>query len=330
MKTINVIRTRLLSIFLTGFVLLLIAIVLQTIGGKYSTFAFAPWLWLVTLYVAPILVLFKIDERTVKRNAAIIVVLSGVFVLLSLLTILLQQYVASTQETLPYLAYTKTLLISGLILIPIELFIMYLIRKKLYLKKTANDTVGLSAVDPKVFISYNHNDSKVALRIKAALEKASIEVIIDKEDMMAGTEIKNFIEKSIRDSTVTVSLVSNKSLKSAWVAFETIDTFFLEKYQNKRFIACYLDDDFFQTDYTLKTVTEIEAQITSNQKLIPEYQKKMIDTRDLNNQNSRLLALRNNLDGIVGRLRDSLCLDVRGELFNESMQKLIQAIEDDT
>lgn len=64
--------------------------------------------------------------------------------------------------------------------------------------------------------------------------------------------------------------------------------------------------------------------------MIPEYQQKMIDTRDLNTQNTRLLALRNNLDGIIGRLRDILCLDVREESFNLSMKKMIQAIEDDS
>lgn len=203
--------------------------------------------------------------------------------------------------------------------------------KKLYIKKVVDASTDFSNMDPKVFISYNHSDSEVALKILDALEKASIEVIIDQEDMMAGADIKNFIEKSIGESTVTVSLVSNRSLKSAWVALETIDTFFLERYmKNKKFIACYLDDDFFQPDYTLKAVTDIDEQLKTNQKMIPEYQQKMIDTRDLNIQNTRLLALRNNLDGIIGRLRDSLCLDVREEPFNQSMKKLIQAIEDDS
>ena len=331
MKTIRQIRIRLLSILLTGFILLLLAIVLQTIGDKYGSLKYVPWLWLGALYLAPIIVLFQIGERTVKRNATIILVLSGVFVFLSLLTILLQQYVASSMEVVPDLAYSNTLIVSAIILIPFELLLIYLIRKKLLIKTIPDDSPEFSNIDPKVFISYNHNDSKVALKIRDALEKENIEVIIDQEDMMAGTEIKNFIERSIGESTVTVSLVSNKSLKSAWVALETIDTFFLARYQkNKRFIGCYLDDDFFQPDYTLKTIGEIEAQIKTNQNLIPEYQQKMIDTRDLNNENTRLLALRSNLDGIVGRLRDSLCLDVREETFNQSMQKLIQAIQGDS
>jgi len=154
-------------------------------------------------------------------------------------------------------------------------------------------------------------------------------VIIDQEDMRAGDDIKAFIEKSIRESTVTVSLVSNESLTSAWVAMETVDTFFQERYsRRKKFIACYLDDDFFQTGYTLKAIDEIDKQIKANQDLIPEYHKKMLDTRDLNSQNSRLLALRSNLDGIVGKLRDNLCLDVREATFEASMGQLVAAVED--
>jgi hypothetical protein len=47
----------------------------------------------------------------------------------------------------------------------------------------------------------------------------------------------------------------------------------------------------------------------------------------LNDENTRLLALRNNLDGIVGKLRESLSLDVRENLFKKSMKRLILAID---
>ncbi len=67
--------------------------------------------------------------------------------------------------------------------------------------------------------------------------------------------------------------------------------------------------------------------ISNNQEFIPEYHEKMLDTRDLNTQNTRLLVLRNNLDNIVGRLRDSLCLDVRENTFAQSMKQLTEAIE---
>ncbi len=331
MKTIRQLRKRLLSIFLTGFIVLFLVLILQTYSGKYRGLVYIPWLWFILLYIGPILVLYQIKERTKKINAPEIVILSGLFVLGTLLVIVLQPFAASGQNRPTYLAYGNILKTSALFLIPLELLLVYLYHKKLYRKQAPGVNVPFIDQDARIFISYNHNDREVAFRIKEALEKEDIDVIIDEVDMIAGTAIKEFIENSISEATVTVSLVSNKSLRSAWVAMETIDTFFLEKYRtNKKFIACYLDDDFFQSDFTLKTITEIDKQIEANQKLIRGYQKKKLDTRDLNNQNTRLLALRNNLDAIVGRLKDSKCLDVREESFGQSIQKLIDAIYDDS
>ena len=42
---------------------------------------------------------------------------------------------------------------------------------------------------PKVFISYNHKDQEVALKIKNRLETAGIAVIIDTEAMSTGENI---------------------------------------------------------------------------------------------------------------------------------------------
>ncbi|HEV7747674.1 MAG TPA: TIR domain-containing protein [Pyrinomonadaceae bacterium] len=190
----------------------------------------------------------------------------------------------------------------------------------------AVNTVSVSA--PTVFISYNHGDSEVADRLKTALEKAGIVVRIDKAVMDAGASIQEFIEASIRDTGVTLSLVSNHSLLSAWVALESIDTFYQEKFTGKKkFIACYVDDDFFRSDFRLTATKQIDGKIEEIDKLIPEYIAQKIDTNDLNSQKSRLFKLRNNLGDILLRLRDSLCIDVREEKFDESVAKIISAIK---
>lgn len=332
MKTIRSTRKRLLILLLAGFVLLFIMLVLQTISEKYAGKVWVPWLWFSLLYLPPLIILYQLRSSTKKIRSTGLVLLTVLFAGATLMVILLQgQGLISIPEgQLPYETKIRMLWISLIFLLPLELFLIYLFRKNLHLPDK-NDQEGIPVImDPRVFISYNHNNSKVAKKIQQALEKAEIEVIIDKEDMRAGDDIKAFIEKSIRESTVTVSLVSNESLTSAWVAMETVDTFFQERYtRRKKFIACYLDDDFFQPGYTLKAIDEIDKQIKANQDLIPEYHKKMLDTRDLNSQNSRLLALRSNLDGIVGKLRDSLCLDVREATFETSMGQLIAAVEDE-
>ncbi|HMB61935.1 MAG TPA: toll/interleukin-1 receptor domain-containing protein [Eudoraea sp.] len=331
MKTIRSTKKRLLILLLAGFVLLFIMLLLQTVSDKYAGKVWVPWLWFSLLYLPPLIILYQLRSSTKKIRSTGLVLLTVLFAGATLMVILLQgQGLISIPEgQLAYEIRVRMLWISLIFLLPLELFLIFLFRKNLHLPDK-NDQEGIPIImDPKVFISYNHSNSEIAKKIQQALENAEIEVIIDQEDMRAGDDIKAFIEKSIRESTVTVSLVSNESLTSAWVAMETVDTFFQERYsRRKKFIACYLDDDFFQTGYTLKAIDEIDKQIKANQDLIPEYHKKMLDTRDLNSQNSRLLALRSNLDGIVGKLRDSLCLDVREATFEASMGQLVAAVED--
>jgi len=186
---------------------------------------------------------------------------------------------------------------------------------------------GAKSVSPTVFISYNHGDSEVAGRLKQVLEDNGIVVHIDQAIMEAGASIQEFIESSIRNTDVTLSVVSNRSLLSAWVALESIDTFYHEKFAgSKKFIACYLDTDFFSMDFRLNATRQIDAKIEEIDKLIPKHIASKIDTNDLNSQKSRLYKLRNNLGDILLRLRDSLSLDLRGEKFEESVTKIVNEI----
>lgn len=191
-----------------------------------------------------------------------------------------------------------------------------------------NSAEGKTIADsPTVFISYNHADSEVADRLKAELEKNGIVVRIDRAVMEAGASIQEFIESSIRETDVTLSVVSNHSLLSAWVALESIDTFYHETSTGKKkFIACYIDDDFFRTDFRLNATKQIDQRIEEIDKLIPEYNAQKIDTNDLNSQKSRLYKLRNNLGDILLRLRESLCVDIREDKFKDSFVKIVNAI----
>jgi len=181
---------------------------------------------------------------------------------------------------------------------------------------------------PTVFISYNHSDVEIADKLKATLEKNGIVVRIDKAVMEAGAYIQEFIESSIRDNAVTLSIVSNRSLLSAWVALESVATFYHEKFtSDKTFIACYIDDDFFRTDFRLNATRQIDIKIEEIDKLIPEYNAQKIDTNDLSSQKSRLYNLRNNLGDILLRLKESLCVDIREDKFDESVTKVISAIK---
>jgi TIR domain/Effector-associated domain 11 len=189
--------------------------------------------------------------------------------------------------------------------------------------------VGAPPAPASVFLSYNHDDAPVAARVRAALEAGGVRVRIDSDAMAPGEDIGAFIARSVRDTGATVCLVSNRSLASGWVAAETVQAFDAERFgASRRFIACYLDDDFFRPAYRLERTRDIDARIAAIDALLPEYAAARLDTEDLNREKSRLFALRNDLGRILARLRDSLTLDLRGERFETAMQRLLALLVD--
>lgn len=178
-----------------------------------------------------------------------------------------------------------------------------------------------------VFISYNHHDIEIANKLKEKLNAANIHVIIDSENMQAGEDIKEFIEKCVRETRTTISLISKNSLLSAWVAMESINTFYHEKTDTtKKFIACFIDDDFFKRDFTDNALDHIDGEIKEIQCLITTRMEKNRSIRDLQNELARLTELRNNMDEIIRRLRECLCIDIRGEKLESNFNKITEAV----
>ena len=191
---------------------------------------------------------------------------------------------------------------------------------------TPSITNNLSAVK-KVFISYNHHDTVVANKLRNKLADENIDVVIDSEKMEAGEDIKEFIEKCVRETGTTISLISKNSLLSAWVAMESINTFYHEKSDlTKKFIACYITDDFFKRNFTDDALDHIEAEIKEIQTLISARMEKNRNIRDLQNELTRMTELRNNMDEIIRRLRESLCIDIGEENLDNNFGKILQAI----
>jgi len=179
-----------------------------------------------------------------------------------------------------------------------------------------------------VFISYNHHDMETANKLKEKLTGENINVVIDSEKMQAGEDIKEFIEKCVRETETTISLISKNSLLSAWVAMESINSFYHEKTDTKKkFIACYMTDDFFNRNFTDEALDHVEGEIKEIQNLVTTRMEKNRSIRDLQNELTRLTELRNNIDEIVRRLRESLCVDIRNGNLENNFQKILQSIQ---
>jgi len=173
----------------------------------------------------------------------------------------------------------------------------------------------------RVFISYNHEDAATARRLRDALAASGLDVTLDVDTMEPGERIQDFIERSIRDSDVVVSIVSTRSLLSPWVAVETINTFHRRKWEGKIFIGALLSEEFFRPECT----RVIDERLEAIEKLLPGYREKMIDPVDLNQEKSRLYDLRNNLGTILANLKGSLCLNLREEDFTATCKAIVKA-----
>jgi TIR domain-containing protein len=201
------------------------------------------------------------------------------------------------------------------------------------LKATAGDTPPALAPTPAaadancVFLSYNHADAKTAAALRAALEANGVPVRVDSKDMAPGEQIRAFILKSVGSTGATVCIVSRRSLLSGWVALESLLALAVEElWGQRRFIACYLDDDFLDLGFSVRATDIIDRKIGEIDKLIAKHRAKRIDTAELNEEKSRLFRLRGGLGEVLARLRGGLCLDVRPGKRAASVAKLVETL----
>jgi hypothetical protein len=193
--------------------------------------------------------------------------------------------------------------------------------------RPADKSGALRSSKPRVFISYTHDDTATALRLEALFVRHEIEVIIDTVSMTPGERITDFIDRSIRNCDVIVSLISSRGLVSPWVASEAIAGLARNRWGREVvLIACYLDDDWLRPEFRLECTHQIDERLRRIEELLAEYSAKRIDPADLNEEQSRLYDLRNNLGAILARFKNSLSLDVREGVFDASGKRLVTTV----
>ena len=79
-----------------------------------------------------------------------------------------------------------------------------------------------------VFISYSSQDYETAARIRTSLTNRGVRVTIDRHDLTGN--IDEFIQNAIRDNAYTLTIISERSLASAWVGQESMTTIYGEKF----------------------------------------------------------------------------------------------------
>lgn len=177
-----------------------------------------------------------------------------------------------------------------------------------------------------IFISYSRQDSLLAERIKGHLEKEELDVIMDVTHLGAGENIQAFIERSIRESSTTLSLVSSRSLLSVWVANESMTSFYAGRLEGQKFLPVFEDNSFFKRSFVDDALDTIEAEIADISATITKRLEKGRNISDLQEDLKRYKDLLHHLPAIVQRLKEHLSIDISGDNFETGMQKILSAI----
>lgn len=179
---------------------------------------------------------------------------------------------------------------------------------------------------PTVFLSYNHKDVDAATKVKDFLRSKGIVVTIDSEAMKPGEDIASFINKCIRESDVTLSLVSNNSLLSAWVGMETTNTLTGENIANKKFIAVVIDGSFYDMAFVRNSIATVDKRLSDLKEEIKYRLDSDLGFEDLQNERTRNNNLKNDLPQIVANLKNRLNVDITGENFTPGMERVVKGM----
>ncbi|MCT4637308.1 MAG: GNAT family N-acetyltransferase [Bacteroidales bacterium] len=176
---------------------------------------------------------------------------------------------------------------------------------------------------PKVFISYSHKDKDFADMIKNIIESEGFDVIIDINDLQTGTEVKDFINKSIKESDITLTIISKNSISSSWVAIETLTSLYTNNIVGRKLFPCVYDQELFKSDFVDEMYDVLDLKIDELITRIGKRNAKKRPAVDLDNEKNRLQALHGNLASIVDNIRNMGCIDFYTD-FENAKDKLIK------
>lgn len=180
-----------------------------------------------------------------------------------------------------------------------------------------------------VFISYSRKDEKWMVRLKSALEKQGIPVIIDEIALQFGDNIEANLKQLVRETAVTISIISQNSLLSDWVGIESVETLLHERFENKqtKFLPVIIDKQIMEDSFYIAAIEEIDKNINRLQELTNKATRLNVTTKIYDAKRARLGDLRKNLDEILTRIRESVAADFTSEeKIKQNLSKLLDVL----
>lgn len=178
-----------------------------------------------------------------------------------------------------------------------------------------------------VFISYNHQDIEIARRIQQRLEAEGFKVIRDEDHSKTGQKIEEFIRQSIKQSSFTLSIISENSLESAWVSLETIYQHYAGMLTENRLLPVYTDSDFFEYSFRKDIINKAKKKARKLNADIKNSLDNGIGITDLSSEKERTDDLVHHLPKILDKLRNTICVDLGDTNFEKGISRIIKDIK---
>jgi len=279
---------------------------------------------------------FKFKAATVNINPftyRFLVIISRLYVLLSVGIIMMRPFSEKWQQYPIRYMYQ-----AGVPIFVLNLFIFGVML--VYLKNPGKPSiiapffgVTLQVPDdqPSVFISYAAEDSEMAKQITATLKAADIFVVIDKEQLVAGQNKADFVKEAVRLTNFTLSIVSENSLKSTWVALKNDLSLQFENFSDKdQFITCALDHKFNEAGYITECIREINERIKEKQGEKEERLKlnNLLSTEDLDRDINALKRLIKSLPTLITRLKTHFTVFIDPQQADLGLAQVIERVKE--
>ena len=186
-----------------------------------------------------------------------------------------------------------------------------------------------SNTNKRVFISYNHKDGFVMRAVKQALSDAGINVHVDMNDLSAGNSIQGFIDDAFRNNDIVLSIISRNSLLSGWVNREMTVARVMNTF-NKNWIPVSIDDACFNNEFVFEAQDTIDKKITELRNQIKRAIESDLDISAFTEELKRNQDLKSSIVSNIAELKSLFVVDIRNEVFDAGMSKVVQKIKAET
>ncbi len=181
-------------------------------------------------------------------------------------------------------------------------------------------------INANVFISYNHADMALALRLRADLEKVGINVILDTDNPI-GFDIPKFINQSIEKADFILQLISENFLTSAWVSQESVKAFTIAEITGKVVLPCEIDQSLSDASFRGRALTKFEATLANLKLQISDRLDTGGSIEDLQSQYQRTLSLKNNYDVMMAQFINKNRGNLQETQYEQGLQQVLTSIK---